>query len=524
MPLLRFVSRALRPTASCVLVAALAACGGGGGDAPAYSGPVTLSGTASYDSVPPTSSGALDYTGIEAKPIRGATVQLLDSAGQVLATTRTDEQGQYSFSLAQSQSLQVRVRAEIKPASGEADITVRDNTQGGALYVLDSGTFSPDAASITRDLRAGSGWGGTSYTGTRAAGPFAILDVAYAGQQKIAAVAPSRVLPALKMFWSVNNRPAAGDPATGAIQTSMFTTDDTTGEPVLYILGQQNVDTDEYDSHVVAHEFGHFVTSAVSRDDSIGGSHALGERLDPRVAFSEGFANGWAGMVTDNAIYTDTMGTRQEAGFAVNLGEAPVGLDRGWYSETTMQYLAWTTYAQAGFAPIYTALAGMATAPAPNTIYTFAAALPAGTSVNLGAVNITGTGPYGIGETNDGGNALNLPVYKDHPVGSVQTYCLRTDAGSEGNKLGNTLFLKFNLSAGSHTVSVSRNAMSTTSAMDPDFMLVTPAGARHVALAEGSSDSLTRTLAGGTHTLALHDYEWLVAPSTAQRCYDITVN
>jgi hypothetical protein len=416
------------------------------------------------------------------------------------------------------------VRAEIKPANGAADITVRDNTQGGALYALDSGTFAPDSATVTRDLHAASGWGGTSYTGTRAAGPFAILDAAYLGQKKIAEADSTRVLPPLKMFWSVNNRPAEGDLGAGDIGTSFYWVNGA-GEHVLYILGQQDVDTDEYDSHVVAHEFGHFVTAAVSRDDSIGGSHGLGNRLDPRVAFSEGFANGWAGMVTDNAVYSDTMGTRQAAGFAINLGTAPVGMDRGWYSEATVQYLAWTTYAQAGsFSPIYTALTAMASAPAPNTIYTFAAALPAATPINLGAVNITGTGPYGTGETNNGGNALNLPVYKDHPAGTVQTYCLRTDAGTDGNKLGNTLFLKFSLTAGSHTVSVSRNAAQSTApdaGMDPDFMLVTPAGARYVALNEGSSDSLVRTFAAGTHTLALHDYFFA---GSAQRCYDITVN
>ena len=53
---------------------------------------------------------------------------------------------------------------------------VLNNTNGNALYVLDSAAFNTGTANQTKNLLAGSGWGGTSYTGVRAAAPFAILD------------------------------------------------------------------------------------------------------------------------------------------------------------------------------------------------------------------------------------------------------------------------------------------------------------------------------------------------------------
>lgn len=522
MPLFDSVVPAVRLTALSTLLAVLAACGGGGGgDAPpAYSGPVALSGTATYDAVPASNSGGLNYQAIEARPIRGATVQLLDSSGQVLATARTDAQGRYSFDMSAAQTVQIRVRAEIKPADGTADITVRDNTQGEALYVLDSGLFSPDAATATRDLRATSGWGGSSYSGTRAAGPFAILDVAYQGQQKIASVAPTRALPALRMFWSQNNRPVEGDVTAGEITTSFYSRT-TAGGHVLFILGAENTDTDEYDRHVVAHEFGHFIAAAVSRDDSIGGSHALGNKLDKRVAFSEGYANAWAGMVLGSPRYTDSGGAGQAAGFAIDLSQAPAGADRGWYSETTVQYLLWTLHAQAGFAPVYSALDAMRTAPAFNSIYTFANALPGGTPFGLAAVQIFGSGPYGTGESNDGANVLNLPIYKDLPVGVTQTHCLRADAGSDGNKLGNTLFLKFTLGSGTRAITVSRNAASAALQTDPDFDVIGPGGGKQTFDSANPNSESAVVTGAGTHSLALMDYNFA---GSAQRCFDITVN
>jgi hypothetical protein len=61
----------------------------------------------------------------------------------------------------------------------------------------------------------------------------------------------------------------------------------------LYLLGKPDNDTDENDSHVIAHEFGHYLQAAFSRDDSAGGTHEDGDVLDIRVAFSEGWGNGW---------------------------------------------------------------------------------------------------------------------------------------------------------------------------------------------------------------------------------------
>jgi hypothetical protein len=45
-----------------------------------------------------------------------------------------------------------------------------------------------------------------------------------------------------------------------------------------------------------------------SRDDSIGGPHNIGDPLDPRVAWSEGWANFFSSAVRGTSIYLDSKG------------------------------------------------------------------------------------------------------------------------------------------------------------------------------------------------------------------------
>ena len=543
-------------------VAVVAACGGGGGGGSPSPTPVptpaptpgptpaptpaptsiTISGTARYESVPVRANGiGLNYSAITAKPIRGATVELLNGTGNTLATTVTDAQGAYSFSTTSNQALRVRVRAELKdttPANGMWDMTVRSNTNGDALYTLDSAQFTP-TASETRDLLAGSGWGGSSYSGVRAAAPFAILDVAYQGLQKVLSASPSINLPALRLFWSASNRPATNpngslNLATGLIGTSHYRL---SGDHALYLLGAEDSDTDEYDTHVVEHEFGHYLQSAVSEDDSVGGPHGSNDLLDMRVAFSEGWGNGWSGIALNDPRYFDTLSTDQANGFSFNVSTAPTS-NRGWYSESTAQYLVWSVNADPniGFTPIFNALQALKTEPTLTSLYSFGAAVKAAAPGGTAAVNnlwqqqqIFGTDALGTDETNTGGLGTGvasvLPVYKEHTaaIGAWQNYCVQagsvTEEGDLGNKLGNYVYIRFTAS-GPRTLTVtSTNGGVET---DPDFLLVQSNGTRQSSSsATVNSEVLTTTLSAGPHVIALNDY---TLPLSTTRCFNFKVD
>ncbi|MGO4396228.1 hypothetical protein AB4Z46_33250 [Variovorax sp. M-6] len=514
-------------------VVVLAACGGGGGGGggfaalPAAAGlpgasTVTLSGTATYESIP-NDSGALVYAAAAPKPIRGASVEIVSSASAaILATTTTDANGAYSVSLPSSTPVQVRVKAQLVQTGSGAnwDVTVRDNTQSDALYALETPSFSTGVAASTRDILAPSGWDGTRYAGTRAAAPFAVLDTIYAAQAKMLSAAPATVFPALRVLWSVNNVPASGNPALGQIGTTSFSM--TNAGRAIYVLGKENVDTDEYDGSVVAHEWGHYYQSAFSRDDSPGGRHTMTDRLDRRVAFSEGWGNAWSGIALARSNYTDSVGPSQGQGANIDLTSSGT-TSPGWYREASIHSILWRLNSQVGFGPINDALTSAAfkNGVAVTSIHPFTAAFnavaPASASVLSGLLNgeqisAAPNDPFGGNETNSGGTdvaAFSLPMYR--PV--TPTACV-TNAAGASNKLGSFVYLRFTMpGAGNRTITVSGPASA-----DPDFAVY---GGRLIAVGMGfgSSETATVSLPAGDNVLVINDFN----NSSANTCFNVTI-
>jgi len=455
--------------AACVAVALLAGCGGGGGGGGGglagfplpMAGPVTLSGTATYESVP-NPSGTLVYASSAPRPVRGASVEVLNAATSAqLATATTDDNGAYAVSVPANTMVAVRVKAQLVRSGPGAswDVTVRDNTRSGGLYTMQSPTFSSGMVALVRDLHAPSGWGGSSYTEDRVAAPFAILDTVYTAMQKVASVAPATAFPALRVFWSPSNAPSPGSVAAGQIGTTFFVDRGSNGREI-YVLGKEDVDTDEYDTSVIAHEWGHYYQSAFSRDDSMGGDHSQSQRTDRRLAFSEGWGNAWSGIALGRRNYVDSGGAQQASvRESINIDlSAGAATQPGWYRETSIQSIFWNLNQQVGFKPIHDTLTGFQfrSGAAVTSIHPFSAAFNAtapGSAQALAAllggqsINATDNDPFGGAESNDGGISVAVPMYKVVAVGGAVTQaCVSNDAGT-GNKLGNFSYLRFNAPA-----------------------------------------------------------------------------
>jgi len=507
---------------------ALASCGGGGGDSgtPPPSAPpatVMLSGIARFESVPiSATTGALVYTATTAKPIRGATVEVLSSpSNAVLATTETDVSGGYAVLIPPTQSVRVRVKAQLLRAGAPGwDFRVRDNTNGNAQYALDSAVLSGTTSATVPDLLAGSGWTGSSYGGTRAAGPFAVLESVYEAHRKTLTVAPTQSWPALNLFWSINNRPSSGNLELGFIRTSHFRQGTSTSTAAIYILGQANVDTDEYDPHVVAHEFGHYLQWAVSRTNSVGGTHGGNDRLDMRVAFSEGWGNAWSGIVFNDPVYRDSNGNAQASGFIFNVS-TPVTVQPGWYKEDSLGYVVWKVNEQLGFGPLWQALTGpLRTTVAATGAHLLAGSLKQVVPAEAATVDaifasqaIATADVLGTTETNNGGIADALPVYKQYPgIGVPLPLCL-TDAAGIPNKLGNYAFVLVMIpSARAYTIQV-------VGGVDPDFEIFS-ATFRAVAIGVVPGvEQLSVNLQTGTHVIAVNDFVL-----AGRQCFNLTIN
>lgn len=495
------------------------------------SGKVVISGTATFDFVPHNQSTlGLDYPNTFAKPIRGATIQMVSNTGAVLEAAVTDVAGNYSFEVDPNTTVRIRVLAEIvSTAAAKWDVKIVDDSNGNNLYAIQGGLTSSGSANSTRDLHANSGWGGTSYTGTRAAGPFAILDPIYTAVNKFAAIDTDIDFPPVLVGWFA-----------GSSAGSFFSPSDV----MITLLGNEDVDTDEYDHHVVVHEWGHYFEHQLSRSDSIGGQHTLGDRLDARVAFGEGFGYAIAAMVLDDPRVIDSGGTRQAGGFEIPV-DRNTQTNEGWFNEGSVQSVLYDLYdadadgvdnVEAGLGPIYETLTSddYVTSPYFTTIFLFSdeyrsqqSATSAGLDALLAGQDINGTGPNGAGESNGSNIQRALPVYKVLTAGGAAVQICSLDNAGSYNKLGNRSYLEFMPSAtGNYTLSMSRSSGATQ--RDPDFVIYR-SGTPIAGADSGDVDTETWTgqLVGGTKYV-IDAYDWQnvgsQADSPGDSCFNFSVN
>ncbi len=483
------------PAAAAVL---LAACGGDGGDGSPSA--VAISGTVQYEFVPPNANcQGLDFASTFVKPIRGATVQLVDATNSEIARTVSGDDGSYTFAnVAANTDVRIRVRAELKRAGSPGwDVEVRDNVvdpnasnppalPDRPLYAIVS-EFNTGTSDGTRNLTARTGWDGSSYSSVRSAAPFAVLDTIYAAMQLVLSVEPTASFAPLDAFWSVNNTSAGPDIDidSGEITTSFYSRD----LDSLFLLGDATVDTEEFDDHVIAHEWGHYFEDNFSRSDSVGGQHSIGDRLDSRLAFGEGWASALAGIILDDPVYCDT-GRPGTAEGLLALGLEDGSYDAaGWYDEVSVVrfiYDLWDTTnnmfddttgdeligaepdnGSIGFGPIYDVMVGpQAFTEAFTNIFSFASELrsmlppedQAFLDRQLSREDMTpGFDKWGVGELNDasadGAQSRDvLPLYIEMPVdGTVVNVCVNDDydGAGEGNKLATFRYLRLDIPSSS---------------------------------------------------------------------------
>ncbi len=517
-------------TAALIISTGLIGCGGGGGSSDTGNS-VTLSGTVTYTYYGVNQTTGIAYSSPTEKPIRGAVVALHNSSGTVLATTNTTQTGAYSFSAPANST----VRVVVKAALGSPDaprVTVVDNTNGGALY----GTYldvTTGTASLTANFNASSVWGGTSYSGERAAAPFAILDTIYQAEVLIKSADPNVQFPALVVNWSINNKPTSGDKAKGEIGTSHYQNGN------LYILGAEGLDTDEYDIHVMAHEWGHYFEGNLGRSDSIGGSHGPEDILDPRVAFGEGWGNALAGMVFNDPVYIDTSGVSQATiGLKMNVDTDSVSdtktdatntnyLVDGFYSEASVQEVLYDLFDSGtstsdddnlslGFKPIYDVMVGgQKTTPAYTTIFSFLKYLK-----DANPTNSTAIAALAAAENIRSGDEYEASLTKIYTVVPVDGTTVTIDvdslplqtwadlgpitASDPGNKLFNRMFFKFTISAaGSHAITVAPVAVGN----DLFFVLNEKGTVTQVdQFVAGGTETLTKSLAAGDYVMEVGSF------------------
>lgn len=531
-------------------------------------GNVVISGLITFDRIAFRAAPAqgLDPNNPIEAPARQVVVQAVNPnpPNVIIGTaTTTDLNGRYTLVVPIGTNLRVRARAQmVKTGSAPTwNFGVLNNANGDALYVLQGNQVNSGTADSTHPtLRADSGWTGVAYTNPRAAAPFAILDTVFRAKQLILSAAADTTFPSLSLFWSSLNRGSSDFcPDNGNIRTSSYVIVppppddlddcDQPQQSGIYILGNFEGglgDTDEFDQHVVAHEFGHYIEDRFSRSDSIGGQHGGADRLDLRVAFGEGWGNSYSGMTLLDPAYRDSQqGVTDEFGF--NL-ETDSQTAEGWFSELSVGEILWDIFDGAnepgdtvalGFGPIFSVMTGpQVTTDALTSVFPFARSIRSNNPSASAAIGtllageaISGTDDFGAGESNAGTDSTVLPVYRDITLNTPLTgICSRSTAGVlTTNKLGNRRFLRFvNNTARLVTITATGAAPNaqSASATNPDIFVIQRGALVAVgnSLANGAESISQFSLPAGTFIIEVYDVDIKDSTTTSPpRCMTVSI-
>lgn len=492
----------------------------------------------------------LDYANQVDRPARGIDVSATNTGTSTsLATTQTDSDGNYALQVPANTMIDVYATARMRrdntaplPRWNFVAAPVTGNVQG-TVYTYTDTPFS-SATGTTHDVSVPSGLSSTgTATGTRRSAPFAVLDTVYSGMQTILSVAPTTNFPALTLDW------AEGNPGG-----ETFFDSGSAGFQEIVLSADLTEDTDEFDQHVIAHEFGHYIEYNFSRADNIGGSHGLGDKLDLRVAFGEGFGYAFAAIVLKDPVARDSFvsGNNQvsstfnvETNPATNAPGSPSGNYGCWCSESTVWSVLWDLYdgnadtndtVALGFKPMWDVLiSNERTTPAMTSIFSFVTALKevqasqaAAINTLLAAQNITGSGMDAFASTETHfpstlptfAMAGALPVYTTATTGTPVTVRSVDDAGNY-NKLGNHRFVRYVKSGNaSQTITV-----TSTAGSDPDVAIYRNGTFQGFSQAVGAESFAITT--AGTYVFDVYDCSnGCTSPQGTPGDYDIqlTVN
>ncbi len=262
---------------------------------------LTIAGKAFYEDRPYSEKG---FTGSLVKmPIRKATANLIALDKFVtIDSVQTGEDGLYTFNNVDNAGRRGGVYVQIlaKTAGDSTNpIKILDAPSSGNEMAV-SGPPVDDTKGVSfalPDLVA---------PVSNIGGAFNILDLLLQGGEFIQRWGPCPEpnplckLPLLVAYWKQGNP-----------EVTSYTTRDLFN--VIYVGGGRIVggvitgDPDEYDDTILLHEYGHFIASQFSRDDSPGGMHnPVDSAQDVRLSWSEGWATFFASAVLNSPLGLDT--------------------------------------------------------------------------------------------------------------------------------------------------------------------------------------------------------------------------
>ena len=281
----------------------------GAAQATSYSGATTtITGTATFQYRPLvlTSNKGL-YGNPVSKGVTYAEVHIVDSSGNTIQCGETDSLGAFSLAVPQvAGTYYVQVFSRSMSSKVKASV-LKDIYSALPYSISKQFTISASATSVAIPTPFVAS-ARISEDSDLSGGAFNILaDIFWANEFIRGNTSQtSFVADKVSVFWKQGFNPYSYYNAPSVLASFYVASEDR-----LYILGGKNgdvkaSDTDHFDDSVILHEYGHFLEAHYGRSDTPGGSHNGNFIIDPRLAWSEGWANYFQAAVQNNIVYNSS--------------------------------------------------------------------------------------------------------------------------------------------------------------------------------------------------------------------------
>ena len=328
-----------------------------------YSSSISLTGNATYTAFVVTSTG---LRGTQTSEIPFAEVEVKSSNGTTVQCGNTPADGTFNLAVPKNSDTYT-VYINSRANNEKIKVSILNNITDNKFF-----TISASASVSSNDSTKAVGTINASHIeGNIEGGAFNIFHQIYKANEYLRNNSTSTncptnicsqftVAPKVNVYWTKGFNPYTYISASATDGLSFYSKSPEPTSRKLFILGGINgntnsSDTDHFDNSVILHEYAHFLEDAYAGSDSPGGSHNGNFIIDPRLAWSEGFANFFQGAVSGVSKYQDTFGNETgSTGLAINFDleskttDVPTSDGEGAFREMSIARQLWDTIQTTG--------------------------------------------------------------------------------------------------------------------------------------------------------------------------------
>lgn len=266
--------------------------------------PHIITGTANYQ-YRAISCGAVSCTGLAAgtssREIPRAELIVRNSSGAIVQCGHTNDDGTFSVTIDKIPGTYT-VSVNSRAFNSDLKASVLADVSSNSFYTLTSSSFT--VASGTSSPQAIGTFVANLATPEVKGAAFHILYNLWTANEFLRGNTsnPAFVADKVSVYWKAGFNPGSYVNAPTTLLSFYIK-----GSSQLFILGGYNgnsstIDFDHFDDSVILHEYAHFLEDVYSESDSQGGSHNGNFLIDPRLAWSEGWANYFQAAVIRNLV------------------------------------------------------------------------------------------------------------------------------------------------------------------------------------------------------------------------------